>query len=142
VDHVVTGSSNFRARILFLRTIPNPRALDASPSLSQNCCAHVSETQMHICGAIESAGKCLALGNFFISQYNAPLFSCPIWAQCVIVVLGSEVNSNPSRSIGVNGGLVAGVLTVTAMGAATLWIKSPLKVLPLLKLHFLLMPVQ
>jgi hypothetical protein len=29
-------------------------------------------------------------------QYNAPLASCPIWAQLVTVDLGSEVNSNPS----------------------------------------------
>jgi len=75
-------------------------------------------------------------------QYNAPLFSCPTWAQWVTVVLGSELNSNPSRGVGVNGDLVAGVLSVTDIGAATFWIKSPLKVLPLLKLHFLTLPVQ
>jgi hypothetical protein len=52
------------------------------------------------------------------------------------------MNSNPSRETGVKGGLVAGVFTVTAMGAATLWIKSPLNVLPLLKLHLFVIPVQ
>src|SRR5258708_31385563 len=78
----------------------------------------------------------------FSTQYNAPLFSCPICAQWVIVVFGSEVNAKASREAGENGGLVAGVLTVTAMGDAALWIKSPLKVLPLLKLHLLTIPVQ
>jgi hypothetical protein len=70
------------------------------------------------------------------------LFSCPICAKFVVVVVGSEVNVNPSCGEGVKGGFVAGVVVVTEMGADTISMKFPLKVEPLLKDRFVLMPFQ
>jgi len=59
----------------------------------------------------------------------------------VTVVFGSEVNSNPFCADGVKGGFVAGVVTVTAMGASTFWMKLPRNVLPLLNVQSLVKPL-
>jgi hypothetical protein len=58
-----------------------------------------------------------------------------------MVVFGSEVNSNPSCGDGVKGGFVAGVLTLTSMGASMFWMKFPRNVLPLLNVQSLVTPL-
>jgi hypothetical protein len=68
------------------------------------------------------------------------LASCTICAKFVTVVVGSEVNVNPSCAVGVKGGLVVGVVVVTSTGADTFSTAVALKVDPLLNERFALMP--
>jgi hypothetical protein len=70
------------------------------------------------------------------------LASCTSCAKFTIVDAGSEVNVNPFFATGVNGGLVAGVVVVTAKGAFTVWTAVALNVDPLLNDVFILGPDQ
>ena len=60
-----------------------------------------------------------------------PLRSCPICAKWVTVEPGFETKRNPCCGAGVNGGLVAGVATVTSMVVEAFWTKFALKPGPL-----------